>query len=214
METEVHRRPCPIEPKVLLGLGLAMLVALGIDPRSDRLTWAAENFPVILAAPLLVATRRRFPLTPLAYRLLFLHAVVLMVGGYYTYALVPAGNWVRDALGLERNPYDRLGHFAQGFVPALLAREVLLRTSPLRRGKWLAFLAVCVCLAVSASYEIFEWQSAVWFGEGAEDFLGTQGDPWDAQWDMLLAGIGAVTSLLLLSRVHDRELAALGVAPE
>lgn len=196
------------EPAILLAVALAALVVSGIGPH-DRATWWMEVAPVVIAAPILVATRRRFPLTPLAYRLLFLHALVLMLGGHYTYAEVPLGFWVRDALGLVRNHYDRLGHLMQGFVPAIVARELLLRTSPLRPGGWLAFLVVCVCLAISAVYELIEWWAAVLLGGGATAFLGTQGDPWDTQWDMCLAGIGAIAALLTLSRVHDRELAAL-----
>jgi putative membrane protein len=143
------------------------------------------------------------------YRLLFVHALILMLGGHYTYAKVPLGFWVQDWLGLARNHYDRLGHFAQGFVPAMLAREVLLRRSPLVRGKWLAFLVVCVCLALSATYELIEWLAAVLGGSAADAFLGTQGDVWDTQWDMFMAGVGAVSALLLLSRAHDRQLARL-----
>ena len=196
------------EPAVLLVLTLVALIVSAIGPR-DRGTWWLEVFPVLLAAPLLIATRRRFPLTPLAYRLIFLHALVLMLGAHYTYAEVPAGFWAKDALGFARNPYDRLGHFAQGFVPAIVAREVLVRRSPLRPGKWLAFLVLCVCLAISALYELVEWWAAVIGGEGADAFLGTQGDQWDTQWDMLMALIGASVALATLSRRHDRELARL-----
>jgi putative membrane protein len=162
--------------------------------------------------PVLVATRKRFPLTPLAYRLIFVHALILMLGARYTYAEVPLGFWVKDALGLARNHYDRLGHFAQGFVPAMLAREILLRTTPLGRGGWLFFLVTSVCLAISALYEMIEWWTAVATGEAATAFLGTQGDPWDTQWDMFLALIGALTAQLTLSRAHDGELEALAPA--
>lgn len=193
------------EPPVLAALSVAGLVVSGIGPR-DRFTWLLEVAPVLLGLPLLAWSYRRFPLTPLLYRLLLLHGFILMLGGHYTYAEVPAGFWVRDALGLERNHYDRLGHFAQGFVPAILAREVLLRLSPLRRGRWLSFLVVCVCLAFSAFYELIEWWTAAATGEGATAFLGTQGDPWDTQWDMFLALLGAITSQGLLARVHDRQL--------
>lgn len=196
------------EPAVLLVAGLALLVVSGIGPR-DRVTWWLEVAPILIALPILLATARRFPLTPLAYRLIFLHALVLMLGAHYTYAEVPAGFWARDALGFARNPYDRLGHFAQGFVPAIVVREVLLRRSPLRRGKWLAFLALCVCLAISALYELVEWWAAVIGGEGADAFLGTQGDRWDTQWDMLMALVGASVALATLSRRHDRELAEM-----
>jgi putative membrane protein len=206
--------PGPREPAILLGLAAALLVYLAFDlgPASDTFTFSMEVFPVVLGVPLLVATRRRFPLTPLAYRLLFLHAVVLMVGGHYTYADVPLGNWARDHLGFQRNPYDRLGHLLQGFVPALLAREILLRTSPLR-GRWLPVLVVCACMAISAGYEFVEWWTALAVGQDADKFLGTQGDPWDTQWDMFLATCGAILSLLTLSRVHDRQLERLGAAP-
>jgi len=199
------------EPRWLLALAIAALVVSGIS-HTERGTWWLEVFPVLLGIPILVATRRRFPLTPLAYRLLFLHSLVLVVGGHYTYARVPVGFWVQDAFDLARNPYDRLGHFAQGFVPALLARELLLRTSPLRRGKWLFALVCMSALAISAGYELLEWWAALLGGEAAESFLGTQGDPWDTQWDMFLALAGALASQLLLSRTHDRELARMGVA--
>jgi putative membrane protein len=165
--------------------------------------------PVLIAAPLLLATERRFPLTRLLYVLLFLHASILMLGGHYTYARVPAGFWVQDLFELGRNHYDRLGHFAQGFVPAILAREILLRRTPLRPGGWVFFLVLAVCLAFSAFYELLEWWSALLGGEAATDFLGTQGDVWDTQWDMFLAALGAVAAQLLLARRHDAALAAL-----
>ncbi len=199
------------ERVVLLALALAALAASGVAPH-DRATWYLEVAPVAIGAVLLVATGARFPLTPLLYRLLFLHALILVLGGHYTYARVPLGDWARDAFGLARNPYDRLGHLAQGFVPAILAREVLLRTSPLRRGKWLFTLVTAVCLAFSALYELLEWWAAVLGGEAADSFLGTQGDPWDTQWDMFLALVGAVAAQLLLGRTHDRALARLGAA--
>jgi len=189
-------------------VGLAALAWSGLHPH-DRFTWLLEVAPILIAVPVLVATRRRFPLTPLAYRLIFVHALILMLGGRYTYAEVPLGFWVKDALGLARNHYDRLGHFAQGFVPAMLAREILLRKTPLRRGAWLFFLVTCVCLAISAVYEFVEWWTALATGEAATAFLGTQGDPWDTQWDMFLALIGALTAQLALSRVHDRQLEVL-----
>ncbi len=196
------------EPLILL---IATLVCLALSRigAAEPGTWVLEVFPIFLAIPLLVATAKRFPLTPLAYRLLFVHALILIIGGHYTYAKVPFGFWVQDALHLGRNHYDRLGHFAQGFVPAIIAREVLLRRSPLQRGKWLFFLVTCVCLAVSASYELIEWLAALLGGSSADAFLGTQGDVWDTQWDMFMALVGAITSLLLLSRVHDRQLERL-----
>jgi len=180
----------------------------GWSPK-DRLTWVLEVFPVIAAVPLLLATRRRFPLTTLAYSLIAAHAVILMVGGRYTYAEVPLFDWIRDVFHLARNHYDRLGHFAQGCVPAIVSREVLLRKTPLRRGGWLFFLVTCVCLAISAVYELVEWGAAATSGSAADAFLGTQGDPWDTQMDMLFAGIGAILGQLTLARAHDRQIDAL-----
>jgi len=173
------------------------------------LTWILEVAPIFVAAPILVATRRRFPLTPLAYALIFVHAVILMAGGHYTYARVPLGFWMSDVFGFARNHYDRLGHFAQGFVPAIVAREILLRKTPLRAGGWLFFLVTCVCVSISACYELIEWWTAVATGAAATDFLGTQGDPWDTQWDMFFALLGAITAQLALSRLHDRQLARM-----
>lgn len=196
------------EPVALLLAALAAVALSGVGP-TDRATWWLEVLPVLLAAPLLLATHRRFPLTPLSQRLIFVHALILVVGAHWTYAHVPLGEWARDAFDLSRNPYDKLGHFAQGFVPAVLTREVLLRTSPLRPGRWLAFLVVSVCLAISAFYELLEWWAALIMGADADAFLGTQGDPWDTQSDMALAGLGAICALLLLRRVHDRALARL-----
>jgi putative membrane protein len=155
---------------------------------------------------LLIATRKRFPLTPLAYWLILLHAIVLMVGGHYTYAEVPAGDWLRDLVGGERNNYDKLGHLAQGFVPAIVAREILLRNRVIGRRGWLSFLIVCICLAIAAVYELLEWWVALISEEAAESFLGTQGYVWDTQSDMFLAGVGAVLALLILGRIHDRQL--------
>jgi len=174
------------------------------------MTWVLEVFPVIGAVPLLIATRRRFPLTTLAYGLIAVHCCILMVGGRYTYAEVPLFNWIRDAFHQARNNYDRVGHFAQGFVPAIVAREILLRKTPLRRGGWVFFLVTSVCLAISAVYELVEWSAAATSGSAADAFLGTQGDPWDTQKDMLLAGIGAITAQLTLAKAHDRQLASLG----
>ena len=201
--------PSPREPLALLGATAVVLVWSGIRPY-DRLTWWLEVGPVLIGAPLAIATFRSFRLSPLLYRLLFLHAVILMVGGHYTYAHVPLGFWMQDLLDLSRNHYDRLGHLAQGFVPAILAREILLRRSPLSRGRWLFFLVVCICLAFSAFYELIEWWAAL-IGDGAADsFLGTQGDVWDTQWDMFLALLGALSAQLLLGTAHDRSLARIG----
>ena len=188
-----------------------VLLWSGIAPH-DRITWWLEVSPVLIGAPLLLATARRFPLTPLLYRLLFLPALVLMLGGHYTYARVPLGFWAQEVFGFARNHYDRLGHLAQGFVPAILAREILLRRTPLVPGGWLFLLVVSVCLAFSAFYEMLEWWTALLGGIAATDFLGTQGDVWDTQWDMFLAGVGAAAALLLLSRLHDRQLARFAAA--
>jgi putative membrane protein len=187
------------------------LIALGVSAIRpfDYVTWLLEVAPVLIGVPLLIATRRTFPLTPLLMVWLCLHALVLILGGHYTYARVPPGDWVKEWLNLSRNHYDRLGHLFQGFVPALLAREILLRRSPLQPGKWLYFLTTCVCLAFSGCYELIEWATAVIGGEGATDFLGTQGDPWDTQQDMFMALIGALLSGGLLARWHDRQLARL-----
>jgi putative membrane protein len=200
------------ESIVLLVIGAACLVLSGIGATEPG-TWVLEVAPLFIAVPVLLATARRFPLTPLAYRLIFVHALILMVGGHYTYAKVPLGFWVQDALHLARNHYDRLGHFAQGFVPAIITREILIRRSPLRPGKWLAFLVTCVCLSVSACYEFIEWGAALLGGSSADAFLGTQGDVWDTQWDMFMALLGAIAAQLLLSRLHDRQLARLTTAP-
>ncbi len=194
------------EPALLLALAVAALAVSGAGPH-DRLTWGLEVAPAVLVAALLIATRRRFPLTPLAYRLVFAHALILMLGGHYTYAQVPFGFWLQEVFGFARNHYDRIGHFTQGFVPVIAAREVLCRRSPLRPGGWLAFLSVCVVLAASAFYEFIEWWAALLGGVAADSFLGTQGDAWDTQWDMFLCLCGALASLALLSGRHDRELA-------
>jgi putative membrane protein len=193
----------------LLVSALVVLIWSGIAPK-DHLTWFMETLPAIAGGLLLVATYRRFPFTTVTYTLVWVFAIILMIGGHWTYAEVPIGNWARDAFGLSRNHYDRVGHFFQGVIPALLARELLLRTSPLRPGRWLFFICVCIALAVSAAYELFEWQYAIIFGgELADDFLGSQGDIWDAQKDMLLATLGAACALLCLSGIQDRQMARL-----
>lgn len=196
-------------PLALLAAGGVALVVSGIGAY-DRTTWILEVAPILIGVPILIATRRRFPLTPLLYWLIFFHSLILMLGGHYTYARVPLGFWLQHALGFARNPYDRIGHLAQGFVPALLAREILLRRTPLVRGGWLFFLVTSVCLAISACYEFTEWWAAVLGGSAATDFLGTQGDPWDTQWDMFCALLGALAAQLLMSRWHDRQLGRLG----
>jgi len=187
----------------------AVFVWSAIAPH-DRFTWYLESAPVMIAVPVLAATYRRFALSELAYVMIALHAVVLLVGAHYTYAEVPLFDDLRAALDLQRNHYDRAGHVAQGFFPAIVAREILIRLSPLQRGRWLFFLVTCVCLAFSALYELIEFWTALATGEAATDFLGTQGDVWDTQWDMMMALIGAIASLALLSRIQDRQLAATG----
>ena len=195
--------------RFLLGSLAAVFVWSRVNPR-DLTTWWLEVFPVILAIPILVATHRRFPLTPLAYVLIWLHAIILLIGGHYTYAEMPLFNWLRDALALSRNHYDRVGHLAQGFVPAILAREILLRTSPLRPGKWRFFLVCCVALAISATYELVEWWTALLTSpETGTAFLATQGDVWDTQWDMFCALIGAVAAQLSLAKLHQRQIERL-----
>lgn len=199
----------------LLG-GAALLVGLlelsGIRAY-DRTTWVLEIFPILIVLPILFSTYRRFPLTNLLYCLIFAHALVLMVGGTYTYARVPFGFYLEDVLHLGRNPYDKIGHFFQGLVPVMAAREILLRGQYVRRGKMLVFLVLSIVMAISASYELLEWGSALALGQGADDFLGTQGDPWDTQSDMFCALLGGSTALLLFSRLHNRQLAPLANAP-
>lgn len=195
-------------------LSFALLVLVGLLAWSgwqpyDRITWFMEVVPIFLAVPLLMASYRRFPLTHLLYACIFVHAVILLVGGAYTYARVPLGFQLADWLGLHRNPYDKIGHFAQGFVPAMVAREILIRGKHVAMGKMLNFLVICVVLAISASYELIEWAAAVALGQGADEFLGTQGDPWDTQSDMLFALMGAVAALLSLGKWHDAQIRRL-----
>ncbi len=217
-------RPCPsafrepdldtdvktLSPKALLclaGLVIAALAVSGLAPY-DRVTWVLEVFPVLIALPLLAVTRRRYPLTDLLYVLIALHALVLILGGAYSYARVPLGFWISDLLDLQRNPYDRIGHFFQGFVPAMIAREVFLRGDHIRKPPMRVFLILCTVLAISAAYELVEWAAALMLDQGADAFLGTQGDPWDTQSDMALALTGGAVALLTLSRLHDRRLSA------
>jgi len=188
----------------------AVLVWSGIHPR-DTFTWFLEVLPALLGVGILAATYSRFRFSMLVYVLVSLHAVILMIGGHYTYAEMPAFNWLRDTFALSRNYYDRVGHFAQGFVPAIIAREFLLRLSPLRRGKLLFFIVVSICLAASAAYKFIEWWVAVAVGSAADAFLGTQGDVWDTQWDMFMAFGGAVIALLFLGGIHDRFLRGMTV---
>lgn len=196
---------------VLSLIWAAALILSGWRPY-DRATWWMEVAPVLIALPILWATDRRFPVTGLALTLIALHGLVLMLGGAYTYARVPIGFTVQEAFGLTRNPYDRFGHFMQGFVPAIVLRELLARWGKLPRGRLLTTIVLACCLAVSAAYELIEFASALALGQGADAFLGTQGDPWDTQWDMTMCLIGAAVSLALLSRLHDRQLAAQAAA--
>lgn len=191
----------------LLAATLAALLLSGWQPY-DRGTWLLEVLPVLVVIPLLYFTRGRYPLTTLLYVLIFLHALVLILGGAHTYARVPLGFTLQDLFGLARNPYDRIGHFVQGFVPAIAVREILIRGRYVRTPAMRNLVILCIVLAISATYELIEWGVAVAFGQGAYEFLGTQGDPWDTHWDMFTAVIGAVSALLLLSRWHDRQLHA------
>lgn len=196
----------------LLYVGTAILISLlvisGIQP-FDRTTWWLEVTPVLIVIPILYATHKAFPLSPLLYGLIFLHAIVLIVGGAYSYARVPLGFEIAQWLGLDRNPYDKIGHFMQGFVPVMVAREILIRNHILSKGKMLSFIVICIVLAISASYELIEWAAALSLGQGAEEFLGTQGDEWDTQSDMFFALIGSITALLFLSKWHDRQIVKL-----
>lgn len=188
---------------------LTALICSAIAPK-DFYTWFLEVLPALIAVVIMVITRRRFPLTPLVYTLILVHSLILMQGGHYTYAEEPFFNWLKEAMGWPRNNYDKVGHFAQGFIPAMVAREILLRKAVVSGRGWLNFLVVCVCLAVSALYELLEWGVAVLSGTGADAFLATQGYVWDTQSDMAWALTGAVAALVLLGRMHDRQLRALG----
>jgi putative membrane protein len=192
-----------------LAIFSGFLLWSGINPY-DRLTWVLEVAPAVIGLAILALTYRRFRFTGLVYWLILVHAVILIIGGRYTYARVPLFNWLRDAFDMSRNHYDKVGHFAQGFIPALIAREILMRKSPLKGGKWLSFTVVSICLALSAFYELIEWWVALASGEAAEAFLGTQGYVWDTQSDMAMALLGAICALLLLSRYHDRMVSKAG----
>jgi putative membrane protein len=187
-----------------------MLIWSGWRPL-DRFTWSLEVAPILFISAVLLSVYRQFYFSRLVCYLMLAHAVVLAIGGHYTYACVPLFDWIRDAFHLERNHYDRVGHFMQGFVPALICREVLIRRSVVKRGGWLKFIVICVCLAISSLYELIEWQTAVWTGTKADAFLGSQGDVWDTQWDMALALIGASASVFLFSHWHDRSMEALDI---
>lgn len=192
----------------LAAIIVAALIASGIAP-FERLTWLMEVAPVLIALPLLAATRHSYPLTTLLYVLIAAHALVLIGGGAYTYARVPLGFWLQDLLGTERNPYDKIGHLLQGFVPAMVAREILVRGAYVNGRRMTAFLCICIALAISATYELIEWAAALLMGQGADEFLGTQGDAWDTQSDIFMALIGACTALATLSGRHDRQLAKI-----
>ena len=190
-------------------LFVSVLVWSGINPH-DGVTWGLEVFPAVIGVVVLWSTEKKFPLTALVYVLILIHCIILMVGGHYTYAEVPLGDWVRDAFDGSRNNYDKLGHFAQGFVPAMIARELAIRLNIFNSARWRDFFIVSFCLGFSAFYELIEWWAAVLGGSAADSFLGAQGDVWDSQWDMFFALVGAVAAQLLLGRRHDRELSALG----
>lgn len=194
---------------IIMLIFLLIVLAWSRKDCFDKMTWWMEAFPVILALPVLIFTGRRFPLTHLLYILLFLHGIILLIGAKYTYARVPIGFYVQKWFNMNRNCYDRLGHWFQGFTPAILAREILLRRSPLTCGRRLFFLVTCVCLAFSAFYELVEWWTSVALGSKADEFLGTQGDIWDSQWDMMLALIGSIVAQLTLAKIHDAQLAKL-----
>ena len=193
---------------IFLVIVCGLLIVTAVDPY-DRVTWFMEVAPVLISIPVLALTYRRFPLTPLLYFLIFLHAIILITGGAYTYARVPLGFWFQDLFQLSRNNYDRLGHFFQGFVPALAAREVLVRCAYVPNRRMASFLAVCVAMAVTSWYELIEWAAAVVLGQKADDFLGTQGDVWDTQWDMFMCFSGAVVAMIGLSREQDRQIKSL-----
>jgi putative membrane protein len=205
--------PANAWPRTLLWITLVVAPALtwsGIAP-FDRLTWYLEVFPAVIAFVVLYMSARRYPLTPLLYWLIGFHCLILILGGHYTYARVPLGFWLQDLFDLSRNHYDRIGHLAQGFIPAIAVREIFIRSSPVKSGPWLAFMVVATCLAISACYEFLEWWVSIAAGVAAEDFLATQGDIWDTHWDMFLATCGAIAAVVLLSRVHDRAIAKLFV---
>lgn len=194
---------------ILLAVVLAFWLWSGIEPHDTRLTWVLETFPVMVALPVMLLTYRRFPLTNLTYTLIAAHSIVLMLGGHYSYARVPLGFWMEDWFGWTRNNYDKIGHFMQGFGPAIYVREILVRTSPLRPGKWLMFLSVAAPLAFSALYEIIEWMASLSNPTDTEAFLGTQGYVWDTQTDMFWCLIGSIVALVLLTRLHNSHLSRM-----
>ena len=194
---------------IFLLLCLSLVFVWSAIRPHDYFTWMLEVFPIFIALPILFITYKKFPLSNLVYGLILFHAIILMVGGHYTYAEVPLFNWLRDTFDLSRNYYDRLGHFTQGFVPAIIAREILLRKNIVKQGAWLFFITCCICLSISACYELIEWRVAVATGSGADAFLGTQGDVWDTQWDMFTALIGAITAQIGLAKWHNQSMRAL-----
>lgn len=199
---------------ILLLLGLAACITLSGWNPYDRTTWILEVFPIFIALPVLFATYKKFPLTTFLYIFIFLHALVLILGGAYSYARVPLGFALQEWFDLSRNPYDKIGHFFQGFVPALVAREILTRNQIVKGSKMLAFIIASIVLAISACYELIEWAAALALGQGADEFLGTQGDPWDTQSDMFMALVGATSALILFSKFHDSQIAKLDLQPK
>lgn len=193
---------------ILLLLFICVLIWSGIAPK-ETFTWVLEVFPAIIGAAVLIITRKYFPLTPLTYTFIFIHACILCVGGHYTYAEVPAFDWIKEALHQSRNNYDKVGHFAQGFVPALIIRELFIRIEVVTKKGWLNFIIVCICMAISAAYELLEWFVSLFSGEAGDAFLGTQGYVWDTQSDMLYATIGATTALILLSSIQNKQIEKL-----
>ncbi len=205
----------PMTPKPLIAIAIAWIVGLAVSGWSpfDRITWWLEVFPCFIGFAVMWATRQKMPLTTLLYNLILIHGLILMIGGAYSYARVPIGFWMQDWFGFTRNNYDKIGHFAQGFVPAILARELLIRKWKVPQRGLVAFVAISICLAFSAFYELVEWWAALGLGQGADEFLGTQGDPWDTQSDMFFALIGAISAIVLLAKWHDREIAAINAQP-
>jgi len=205
----VHTRRLRLFHLAFLGFALLVFSWSAILPH-DYFTWFLEVLPAIAGIGILIATYNRFRFTTLVYFLVMIHGVIVMVGGHYTYAEVPLGYWMKEVFHQTRNNYDKVGHFAQGFVPALIARELLLRRTPLRRGGWLTFIVISICLAISASYELFEWAVAVLSGTAADAFLGTQGDPWDTQSDMLFALVGAIFAVAAFGKIQDAQMQKIG----
>lgn len=189
-----------------------VLIWSGINPK-DYFTWFLEVLPALIGFIVIAATYPKFRLTPLTYLLILIHCIILMVGGHYTYAEVPLFNWVRDSFNMERNNYDKIGHLAQGFIPAIISREILLRKEVITHNNWMIFIVICICLAISAFYELIEWWAALLSGAAADAFLSTQGDVWDTQSDMALALVGAILALLVLSKIHDRQIRELSASP-